>query len=92
MRRSALGTNRFCVIDIAMREQDKCRQCGAVYYRAPLITPFNSIACVVCGTTLARSDSFPGNSVVVGAALATVPGAGTFDSSVRSPGTDVKEA
>ena len=72
-----------------MREQDKCRQCGAVYYRAPLVTPFNSIACVVCGSTLARTDGFPGNSVVVGAALAAVPGAGTFESPVRSRG--VKE-
>jgi hypothetical protein len=60
---------------------DRCK-CGAV-----IPTPFHNIACVVCGSALQGPDAFPSQSVVVGPALATVPGCGTFDSSKRSPGT-----
>jgi hypothetical protein len=56
-----------------MTLENKCQQCGSVYYRAPV----HVISCVVCGYPSAPQK------VVVGPALAAVPTSGTFDSSVR---------
>jgi hypothetical protein len=82
---------RYRAVLITINDSDKCVRCGALYHRAPLLTPFYTIACVVCGSALPRSDTFPSQSVVAGPTLATVPGCGTFDSSVRCPGTEFKE-
>jgi hypothetical protein len=79
-----------------MTDQHRTCRCGAVYRRTESMAPsreVNSFECLACGASLENWNSawVPNYRLIVGPTVSAIADTGTFDSSVRSPGTNKEE-
>jgi hypothetical protein len=75
-----------------MTDQHRTCRCGAVYRRTESMAAsreVNSFECLACGATLETWNTawVPSYRLIVGPTVSAIADTGTFDSSVRSPGT-----